>query len=111
MTFTIIRGSVTWGVSILRKLLPHGQNSIPSHWVIREKPKLDRLACPWFIRRYLDPDAEIIYVETEGVKGIAEQFDAVAFDVEDTLFTHRGEKRSFDTVPDHHGIEDESLQA
>lgn len=98
------------GVSVLRKPLPHNQNGAPSRWVTREKPKIDRLACPWFIRRFLDPDAEIIYVETEWVKDIADELGAAAFDIEDTLFTHKGENCSFDTFLDHYGVEDESLR-
>jgi hypothetical protein len=78
--------------------------------VTREKPKIDRLACPWFIRRFLDPETEIIYVETEWVKDIAEELGAEAFDIEDTLFTHIGQNCSFDTFLDHYGVEDESLR-
>ena len=98
------------GPSVLRKPLPQALDGKPSRWVTREAPKIDRLACPWFIRRFLDPEAEIIYVEAEWVKDIAEELDAMAFDVEGVTFGHRGELCSFDAFLDHFAVEDESLR-
>ena len=98
------------GPSVLRKAWPHDLEDRPSRWVTRESPKIDRLACPWFIRRFLDPDAEIIYVEAEWVKVIAEELDAEAFDIDGAAFSHRGENCSFDAFLDHYGVEDESLR-
>lgn len=98
------------GLSVLRKAWPHDLKEQPSRWVTREKPKIDRLACPWFIRRFLDPDAEILYVESEWVKDIADELGAEPFDIDDVIFGHNGESCSFDTFLDHYGVEDESLQ-
>ena len=98
------------GPSVLRKAWPHDLADRPSRWVTRESPKIDRLACPWFIRRFLDPDAEIIYVEPEWVKDIADELGAEAFDIEGVTFSHRGDYCSFDTFLDHYGVEDESLR-
>ncbi len=98
------------GPSVLRQDWPHGLTDGPSRWVTRERPKIDRLACPWFIRRFLDPEAQILYVETEWVRDIAEELGAEAFDIEGAAFGHRGELCSFDTLLDHFGVEDESLR-
>ena len=98
------------GLSVLRRPSVHNPESTKSRWVTRERPKIDRLACPWFIRRFLDPQAEIIYVETEWVKDVAEELGAEPFDVDGVPFSHKGELCSFDTFLDHFGIEDESLR-
>jgi len=98
------------GPSVLRKPWPHGLDRKPSRWVTREKPKIDRLACPWFIRRFLDPEAEIIYVEAEWVKDIADELGAETFDIEGLTFSHNGGLCSFDTFLDQFGVEDESLR-
>ncbi len=98
------------GPSVLRRSWPHGLDGRPSRWVTRESPKIDRIACPWFIRRFLDPAAEIIYVEAEWVRDIAEELDAEAFDVDGVTFTHTGDLCSFDSFLDHFGVTDESLR-
>jgi rhodanese-related sulfurtransferase len=97
------------GPSVLRKAWPHDLEDQPSRWVTRERPKIDRLACPWFIRRFLDPDAQILYVEAEWVKDIADELGAEPFDIDDVTFGHKGELCSFDTFLDHFGVDDESL--
>ena len=97
------------GPSVLRKAWPHDLEGQRSRWVTREKPKIDRLACPWFIRRFLDPDAEILYVEAQWVKDIAAELGAEPFDVDDVAFGHQGERCSFDTFLAHYGVQDESL--
>lgn len=81
-----------------------------TRWVTRERPKVDRIACPWFIRRFVDPAAEILFVEAEWVKGVAVEMDAVPFDVPETEFSHEGEKCSFDIFLDRFGVEDKALR-
>ena len=98
------------GPSVLRKAWPHDLAGKPSRWVTREKPKIDRLACPWFIRRFLDPEAEIVYVETEWVADIADELGAIPFDIDGVTFSHNGELCSFDTFLDHYGVDDQNLR-
>jgi hypothetical protein len=68
----------------------------PTAWVTRERPKIDRIACPWLIRRFLDADARILYAPTERVFETAEREGAVAFDIPGAQFSHVGESCSFD---------------
>jgi rhodanese-related sulfurtransferase len=66
-------------------------------WVTRSRPKVDRIACPWLIRRFVDRDAVLLFVNPTEVAGVAERFKAVPYDVEDVFWSHRGEHCSFDT--------------
>jgi hypothetical protein len=68
----------------------------PTAWVTRERPKIDRIACPWLIRRFLDSEARILYVPTELVFEAAEREGAIAFDIPGAPFSHEGELCSFD---------------
>jgi rhodanese-related sulfurtransferase len=67
-----------------------------TRWVTRERPKIDRIACPWLIRRFVDPGAEFLYVPSPDVKRIAAEKTAVPYDVPDADFSHDGERCSFD---------------
>jgi len=67
-----------------------------SRWVTRERPKIDRIACPWLVKRFIDPDAEFLYVPTAEVKRVAAERAAVPYDVPDVEFTHDGDLCSFD---------------
>ena len=58
-------------------------------WVTRERPKTDRIACPWLIRRFIDPEAEILYVPRDEVLAMAAREGARSFDAPDAEFTHR----------------------
>jgi hypothetical protein len=69
-------------------------------WVTRERPKTDRIACPWLIKRFIDQDAEIVYVVRDDVLGFAEREDARSFDAGGAEFTHRGNKCSFEVLID-----------
>ena len=69
-------------------------------WVTRERPKTDRIACPWLIRRFIDPDAEIVYVASDLVLAEAEPEDSHSFDAKGAEYTHRGLKCSFETLID-----------
>ena len=79
----------------------------PTRWVTRERPKIDRIACPWLIRRFVDPDAEFLYVPTEAVFAVAEREGAVAYDIPGAPFSHDGEACSFDAFLRRFGLEDE----
>ncbi len=67
-------------------------------WVTRHRPKIDRIACPWLIRRFVDPQAQFLFVSPSQIAGVAERFEATPFDVEDVFWSHRGERCTFDTM-------------
>ncbi|MBX2867929.1 MAG: sulfurtransferase/chromate resistance protein [Acidiferrobacterales bacterium] len=67
-------------------------------WVTRQRPKIDRIACPWLIRRFVDPQARFLFVAPSEVVAVAEKFDATPFDMEDQFWSHRGEGCTFDTM-------------
>jgi rhodanese-related sulfurtransferase len=69
-----------------------------SIWVTRRRPKIDRVACPWLIRRFLDPDARFLFVDPTEVISVAAATGAVPFDVEGVEITHEGDRCSFDTL-------------
>ena len=73
-------------------------------WVTRARPKVDRIACPWLIRRFVDPAALFLFVAPTDVAGVAERFGATPFDVDGVFWSHRGEKCSFDTMVDELGL-------
>ncbi|TMJ00315.1 MAG: chromate resistance protein [Alphaproteobacteria bacterium] len=74
-------------------------------WVTRRRPKIDRVACPWLIRRFIDPQARILYVDPPEVKNIAADIGAIPFDVEGVEISHEGERCSFDTMLTLFGLE------
>jgi AraC-like DNA-binding protein len=80
-------------------------------WITREHPKIDRLACPWLIRRFIDPQAEIIYVPFSEVLKKAEQLNAVPFDIPDVEYTHYGDQCTFDYLIKKHRIKDAAVIA
>ena len=69
-------------------------------WVTRERPKTDRIACPWLIRRFIDPDAEIMYVPADRVLDVARREGGRSFDADGADYTHRGGKCSFEVLID-----------
>ncbi len=69
-------------------------------WVTRQRPKIDRVACPWLIRRFIDPAARFLFVAPSQVAAVADRFDAVPYDIEDVVFSHRGDNCSFDALLD-----------
>ncbi|MCT7374040.1 sulfurtransferase/chromate resistance protein [Chelativorans salis] len=78
-------------------------------WVTRARPKIDRIACPWLIRRFVDPQAVFLFVAPQEVIAVGERFDAVPFDVEDVFWSHRGELCTFDVMVEEFGLTTEPL--
>ena len=82
--------------------------SSPTRWVTRERPKIDRIACPWLIRRFVDAAAEFLYVPTAQVRETARAQSATPYDVDPkvaaTPFTHVGERCSFDAFVSHYQL-------
>jgi rhodanese-related sulfurtransferase len=82
-----------------------------SRWVTRERPKIDRLACPWLIRRFIDPYALFFYAPAHRVRAEAEALGAEAFDIADVRFSHRGPRCSFDAFLEEFGLDDPAVNA
>jgi hypothetical protein len=78
-------------------------------WITRARPKIDRIACPWLIRRFIDRDAEIIFVPADQVIEKARELDAIPFDVEGVELSHDGPLCSFDTILRKYSIDDPAL--
>ena len=79
----------------------------PSLWVTRRRPKLDRVACPWLIRRFLDVEARFLFVEPDQVTAVAHETGAVPFDITDVELSHEGGRCTFDTMLKLFGLEGE----
>jgi rhodanese-related sulfurtransferase len=82
-----------------------------SHWVTRERPKVDRIACPWLVRRYVDPLARFSYLPANEVAAFAAATGAIAFDLPGAAISHHGERCSFDTLLDAAGLDDPALRS
>jgi rhodanese-related sulfurtransferase len=78
-------------------------------WVTRARPKVDRIACPWLIRRFVDPRAVFLFVAPAEVEGVAERFSATPFDVEGVFWGHRGDTCTFDVMVEEFGLATEPL--
>ncbi len=101
-------GHVAWAESGL-PLVP--QSKLPARdpqgrtvWVTRARPKVDRIACPWLIRRFVDPAAVFLFVAPAEVAAVAEIFEGAAFDIEGAFWSHRGETCTFDTMIEEWGL-------
>lgn len=78
-------------------------------WITRERPKIDRIACPWLIKRFVDADAEFLYVPNDKVIETAAQTGAIPFDVPNVELTHHGEFCSFDALLQNYSLSDPAL--
>jgi rhodanese-related sulfurtransferase len=83
----------------------------PSLWVTRRRPKIDRIACPWLIRRLIDPEAKFLFVDPPEVPAVARESGGVPFDIEGVELSHEGERCSFDTMLKLFGLEREPALA
>ena len=79
-------------------------------WVTRARPKIDRIACPWLVARFIDPAAEFLYVPADDVMKVAEETGAIPYDIPDVEYGHVGELCSFDAFLRLHGLTDPALQ-
>jgi rhodanese-related sulfurtransferase len=79
-------------------------------WVTRTRPKIDRIACPWLIRRFIDPGAVFLFVAPSEVVAVGERFGATPFDIEGVFWSHRGDNCTFDTMLDEFGLDTEPLR-
>lgn len=79
-------------------------------WVTRSRPKIDRIACPWLIRRFVDPAAVFLYVTATEVEATAERFGAMPFDIENVFWSHRGGLCTFDVMVKEFGLSTPALE-
>lgn len=79
-------------------------------WITRENPKIDRIACPWIIKRFIDKEAEIIYVPFAQVNNKAKQLNAIPFDIPEVEYTHYGDRCTFDYFIEKHKINDHAVK-
>ena len=78
-------------------------------WITRQKVKVDRVACPWLIRKFVDPKAEFIFVPAEQVEANARELGATPFDIEGCELGHHGEDVSFNSILKKHNLTDPAL--
>ena len=81
----------------------------PTSWVTRERPKIDRIACPWLVLRFIDPKAQFVYVPASEVFATAEKSGAVAYDIPGAPLEHNGDYCSFDAFIDQFGLMEPGL--
>ena len=97
------------GVLVEAAKIPRRDDKGRTAWVTRARPKVDRIACPWLIRRFVDPSAVFLFVEPSEVLAAADRFSAAPFDIDDVFWSHRGERCSFDTMIEEFGLRCEAL--
>jgi rhodanese-related sulfurtransferase len=98
------------GPLIRKSALAASSGHGPSRWITRERPKIDRIACPWLIRRFIDRQATFHFVASDWVRQAGEEIGAIPFDIPDTEFSHVGELCSFDAFLTHFGLSDPALR-
>ncbi|MBT6312062.1 MAG: sulfurtransferase [Alphaproteobacteria bacterium] len=103
-TETLAGGVVAWAAAgaplVPAAPMPKQNAEGRTVWVTRQRPKIDRIACPWLIRRFVDPRAQFLFVASSDVLDVAEKFDATPFDIEGVAWSHKGEFCTFDTMLD-----------
>ena len=79
-------------------------------WITRERPKIDRIACPWLVARFIDQEPEFLYVPSSDVLSMAGETEAIPYDIPGVELTHEGELCSFDAFLKKYGLDDPALQ-
>ena len=99
---TLVGGFAAWRdageMLVQTAALPAPDPAGRTVWVTRARPKVDRIACPWLIRRFVDPYAVFLFVAPSEVTAVGERFSATPFDIEDVFFSHRGPLCTFDAM-------------
>ena len=110
---TLAGGVTAWAEAGLPRIavekIPPRDAQGRSIWVTRARPKVDRIACPWLIRRFVDPAAVFLFVAPSDVELVADRFAATPFDVEGVFWSHRGELCTFDVMVEEFGLATEPL--
>jgi rhodanese-related sulfurtransferase len=97
------------GPMVRKEALPALDPQGRTVWVTRARPKIDRVACPWLVRRFIDPHAVFLFVAASEVLAVAERFGATPFDIEGVTWSHRGELCTFDVMLDGFNLQTEPL--
>jgi rhodanese-related sulfurtransferase len=107
-------GHVGWTQSNLPAVtadrIPKRDDRGSTIWVTRSRPKIDRVACPWLIRRFVDPSAVFLFVAPSEVEAVADRFQATPFDIENVFWSHRGELCTFDVMVKEFGLSTPALE-
>lgn len=80
------------------------------NWITRERPKIDRIACPWLIKNFVDKEAVFLYVRKEAVFDKAKELNAIPYDISGAEYAHEGELCTFDYILKKHHLTDTALQ-
>jgi rhodanese-related sulfurtransferase len=109
----VLEGFEAWrrasGMLVPQDRIPSRDEQGRSVWVTRSRPKIDRIACPWLIRRFVDPSAVFLFVPASEVSLVGDRFAATPFDVENQFWSHRGELCTFDVMIEEFGLKSEPL--
>lgn len=105
---TLEGGHLAW-VDAGLPLVPADLIPATGLWVTRHRPKIDRIACPWLIRRFINPAARFLFVAPVEVPTVAQMFDATPFDIDGVRFSHRGDGCSFDALLDDFNLHSPAL--
>ncbi|QJX05967.1 MULTISPECIES: chromate resistance protein ChrB domain-containing protein [Rhizobium] len=100
---------ITGGLAVPEEKLPRRDAEGRTVWVTRARPKIDRIACPWLIRRFVDPSAVFLFVSAPEVLAVGERFGAVPFDIDDVFWSHREDLCTFDVMVEEFGLASEPL--
>lgn len=113
MAETLMGGYLAWRAAdmplIRAAAIPPVTHTNETLWVTRHRPKIDRIACPWLIRRFIDPRARFLFVEPAQVEAVADRFNATPFDMPGGFWSHRGDQCSFDTMLAEFGLQTPAL--
>jgi rhodanese-related sulfurtransferase len=110
ITARYLEGGIEEGWKSSQGALDSKPGKAATRWVTRERPKIDRIACPWLITRFIDTDAEFLYVPSPQVQATAKAQDAIPYDVAGVNFSHEGELCSFDAFIRHYRLVEPALQ-
>lgn len=97
------------GILVPDEKLPPRDAKGRTVWVTRARPKIDRIACPWLIRRFVDPSAVFLFVPASQVPAVPERFNAMPFDIEEVFWSHRGELCTFDVMVEEFCLKSEPI--
>lgn len=105
---TLAGGAEAWtaaGLPLVREqVLPPRDSDGRTRWVTRSRPKVDRIACPWLIRRFVDPGAVFLFAAPSQVAGVGERMDAAPFDIDGVFWSHRRDLCTFDVMIEELGL-------
>jgi rhodanese-related sulfurtransferase len=97
------------GIAVPVEKVPPQDEKGRTVWVTRSRPKIDRIACPWLIRRFIDPSAVFLFVPASDVPLVGDRFGATPFDIEGVFWSHRGELCTFDVMVEEFGLTSEPM--